>query len=29
MLVRDLDRHEAIAPNTMRNRFRKQLTLPR
>jgi len=22
MLVRDLDRHEAIAPDTMRNRFR-------
>jgi hypothetical protein len=28
MLVRDLDRHEAIAPDTMRNRFRKQLTPP-
>src|SRR5437016_8231166 len=28
MLVRDLDRHEPIAPDTMRNRFRKQLTPP-
>ena len=28
VLIRDLDRHEAIAPDTMRNRFRKQLTPP-
>ena len=28
MLVRDLDRHEATARDTMRNRFPKQLTPP-